>query len=210
MRFQKSLFAATLGALLLAGTAPSMAESTYGYNAAGTGPVTATARVQINVNVPLLILLRVGAAGAGPEVVNITGTLAGGIPGGPATVANGSNLPSTWDGTAPIFGAGTATTVTAYAWTNAPANGALTCAVTTPFAATSGLTGTSVAVTSTTVSGTGLPHPGATTACTGASTPIARNTLLSSTWAYSVTAAILAAAAGGANTETITYTATTL
>lgn len=210
MKFTRSLLSAVVVGILAFEGSNAMAESTYGYNAAGTGPVTATARLNVTVNVPLLILLRVGSAALPVDTLTFNATVSGGIPGGPAALTAGSNQAATWNGTAPTFVATAATnSVTAFGWTNSTGGGRVTCAVTTPF--TGSLTGASVTVASTPIANGGLAHPGADTACgAGPQTTFARNTLVSSTWTYSVSAAGLTAATPGANTETVTYTATTL
>lgn len=197
--------------VLFAG-ACAQAESSYGYAAAGSGPVTASARVQINVNVPLLILLRVGSASGTGDTVAFSSSLSGGVPGGPSVVADGSNTAATWNGTAPVFAASSTTaTVAAYGWTNSSGGGRVSCAVTTAFPVASGLTGASVLVTSAATAGGGLAHPGTDTSCGGASTTsFSSNTLVSSTWTYSLSSALLSAATPGTSTELVTYTATTL
>jgi hypothetical protein len=106
-----------------------------------------------------------------------------------------------------------ARTLTATAWTNATGAG-LTGAVTTPFAAGSGLTAADVVVTS----DGDLAHPGANTGAFGAgtvpspftTTTIPRNTVRTATWTYSLSAAGLAAAAAGTHSQTVTYTASAL
>jgi hypothetical protein len=206
----KSLVAVTALASSLAMSGAALAESTYGYNAAGAGPVTATAKVKVTVNVPLLILLRVGSAGAVVDNVVLQAAF-GGSAGLPATLTAGNSQAASWDGTAPTGTlTATPTNLTAYAWTNAAAGGSLNGAVTTPFAGTIlGLTAAAITVTGTPVSGGGLAHPGANTG-TFAAVSFAHNTLVSSTWAYGISAATLATLGAGSDAETITYTATTL
>lgn len=200
----RSLTGAVAGAAMLLVSANGLAESQYSYNSAGTGPVTAQAKVQVTVTVPLLVLLRVGTAGATVDNLLITATPS--IPSVPTVPANGSNTVVDWNGAAPAFTAGAAQTLTAYGWTNAPAGASLACAVTTPFLPASGMTPAMVLVSSV---GT-LAHPGASTACAGPNPTIAPNTVLSSTWSYSLNAAALATATAGSHTQTVTYTATTL
>ncbi|RYF59185.1 MAG: hypothetical protein EOO27_10140 [Comamonadaceae bacterium] len=197
---------AAAAALFASGSA--LAESTYGYNAAGAGPVSATAKVNVQVSVPLLILLRVGVDNTAVDTVAFASTPT--IPGGPGTLVGGSSQAGGWSGAAPTF-ATTATNATllASAWTNASNNGQLSCAVTTAFPAASGLTSANITVTSATVGGTGLAHPGANTAC-GTNVGIPRNVVQSSNWTYGLTGAIAATAAAGTVTETVTYTAVTL
>jgi len=191
----------------------ALAESTYGYNAAGAAAaVKANARLDITVKVPKLILLRVGSSGATVDEVVLQGVFAGGIPGGVASLADGSNQPTGWDGTAPAAMTLTSTpaNVTAYAWTNANGGGSLDGAVTTAFAGTiTGLTAANIEVTSTTVGLNGLAHPGTDTG-TFTPTTFLRNTLVSSTWAFSIPTAILPTLGSGTDTQRVTYTATTL
>lgn len=201
---------ATAGATALLLASPGLkAESTYGYSAAGAAGVTATARVNINVTVPTLILLRVGSDAAVVDAVTLAVQPSPGIPGGAASPLTGGNSQASgWDGTTPVMAAvATPATLTAYAWTNSAGGGNVNGAVTTPFATSSGLTAAHVEVTS---GGAGtLNHPGANTG-TFAATPFARNTLVSSTWAYSLSTAGLAAAAAGTHTQVVTYTASAL
>jgi hypothetical protein len=188
------------------------AESTYGYNSAGTGTVTATARLSVSVTVPKLILLRVGSDAATVDTVALTAVLNPGIPGGlaAASLADGNNLATGWNKSAPVFTAAAGTAVLAASWTNASGGASVNCAVTTAFPAPSGLLSTHITVATTVpLTGGALAHPGADTAC-GSPTTFAKNTVVGSTWTYSVTAAGLAAAAAGTNTETLTYTATSL
>jgi hypothetical protein len=193
----------------------AMAESTYGYNSAGTGVVTATARLNVSVAVPKLILLRVGSDAAVVDTVALTAALSPGIPGGlaaAAVTAAGSvnNAATGWDKTAPVFTAAAGTPVLAASWTNSSGGASVDCAVTTAFTAASGLLSTHITVaTSAPLGGGALAHPGANTAC-GTPTTFAKNTVVGSTWTYAITAAGLAAASAGTNTETLTYTATSL
>ena len=140
-----------------------LAESQYGYNAAGAGPVTAQARLNVEVKVPLMILLRVGSSGNTPDTVTLQGGFSGGIPGGVATPTDGSNLATSWDGTAPTQTlTSTPASVQAYAWTNASGGGDLDGVATLTAGTTStGVTLNQIEVTSTVVSGGGLAHPGA-------------------------------------------------
>ncbi len=204
----KLLAVASAAGMLLA--SPTLqAESTYGYNAAGAAGATATARVNINVTVPTLILLRVGSDAGTVDTVTLAVQPSPGIPGGVASpLSAGNNLATGWDGTAPIMAAtATPATLTASAWTNSAGGGNVTGAVTTAFPAASGLTAADIVVTS---AGAGtLAHPGANTG-TFTPTAFARNTVVSSTWAYSLSAAGLANAAAGSHTQLVTYTATAL
>lgn len=205
--------AATAFMVLSQGAA--QAESTYGYNSAGAGVVTATARLNVSVAVPKLILLRVGSDAATVDTVALTATLNPGIPGGLAAAAvtaagNVNNAATGWDKTAPIFTAAAGTPVLAASWTNSSGGASVDCTVTTAFTPASGLLSTHITVaTSAPLGGGALAHPGANTAC-GTPTTFAKNTLVGSTWTYAITAAGLAAASAGINQETLTYTATSL
>lgn len=215
MNKQLKTLALAVGACMTLATGVAQAESTYGYNAAGTGTVSATARVNIAVAVPKLILLRVGSDAATVDTVTLTAVLNPGIPGGITAAAvtaagDGNSLASGWDKTAPVFSAPAGTPVAAASWTNSTAGASVTCSVTTAFTGASGLTSAHITVAnSAPLAGGALTHPGANTAC-GTPTNFAKNTLVGSTWTYSVTAAGLAAASAGTNTETVTYTATSL
>ena len=184
----------------------AQAESTYGYRANGTPNASARARVDLQINVPTLILLRVGTAGAVRDRITITATPSGaGLPGG---LSNGNNQAITWTGDAPtITGVAAPASVTAYAWTNSAGGGSVNGAL--AGLNTGGLTGASVTVTPTALTNGGLAHPGATLAAF-APVGFAANTLVSSTWAYSVTPAALETVTAGQHTGTVTYTATAL
>lgn len=193
--------AVLMGAAFALHVGIASAESTYGYDSTGTGPVEATAKAKVTVKVPLLILLRVGTAGSTVDELTFTAA-----PTGMTTDGNSNAI--SWDGTAPAFSATAAPsdTLAAYGWTNSPGGGSLTCAAAdAKFTAADGLTPADITVTN---AGT-LAHPGATTAC-GSTTAMAKNTLLSSSWTYAVKPAALQTAAAGTHTETITYTAVTL
>jgi hypothetical protein len=184
------------------------AESTYGYRAAGGAGPTARARVDFEVRVPMLILLRVGSSGSTIDKITISAGPSGGIPGGLTALSNGNNRASDWDGSAPILG-GTATpaSLTSYAWTNSVGGGSVTGVLTG--LNTGGLTGASIEVASAPSIGGGLAHPGATLA---AFSPVAfgPNTLVSSTWTYSLSAAAISSVTAGVHTGRVTYTATSL
>ncbi len=196
------------GVMLTAGTAS--AESTYGYNASG-GAANAKADVKVKVSVPTLILLRVGDASG---VVNTKEWSVGAsIPGVPTAATAGNSIAVDWNGTAPTLtasGVGS-TDLVASAWTNGT-GAAINCAMGT-WTATNGTVGDGPAnadfsVTATTISGGGLSHPGANLgACT--STPFASNTLVSSTWAYSL-GGTAASWKSGVYENTITYTASSV
>ena len=207
--------AIAVAAFMVLSHGAAQAESTYGYNATGAGVVTATARLNVSVTVPKLILLRVGSDAATVDTVALTAALNPGIPGGlaaAAVTAGGTvnNAATGWDKTAPVFTAAAGTPVLAASWTNSSGGASVNCAVTTPFTAASGLLSTHITVASSApLAGGALAHPGANTAC-GTATTFAKNVVVGSTWTYSITAAGLAAASAGVNTETLTYTATSL
>ena len=211
MKMMKKLpLVLAVGAMLAAGTAT--AESTYGYNESGTGTVSATAKTKVTVNVPKLILLRVGAAGAaGTAADNLIFNAEPNISSAPGSTmgADGNSKAATWDGVAPTFADPASQSLIAFGWTNALGGANLTCATTadTMFTGAQGLASSDVSVVSS--AGGTLAHPGATTACVGTTT-MAKNTLLSSTWTYSVLGTALAKAAAGTHVQTTTYTATTL
>ena len=199
-QFSKLFLAATVAALT---TSAAMAD---GYSAAGTGTVTATAKVTINVNVPKLILLRVGADNATVDTLTFAPTVS--IPGAPTTPADGNNVNAPWTGAAPIFTAPTAQTLTAFAWTNSSGGGQLGLASVETAGATS-LTAANILVTPTVVTGALPAHPASTTTNANFGT-FTRNTVHSSTWAYTVDGTALTASTPGAYTQTTTYTATSL
>ncbi|GER21352.1 hypothetical protein [Variovorax boronicumulans] len=208
MKNRSKLLCAVLGAALMTAGGQAFAESTYGYNAAGAGPVTATARVNFNVAVPLLVLLRVGGAGGSVDAVNFALTPT--VPG-IATLSEGSSVAGSWNpANAPTFAATpTGNALTASAWTNSPTNASVTCSATTAFAPASGLASSSIQVASSAPVGGGLAHPGTTTAC-GTPTTLTRNNLQSSTWTFTLAPGALTSTAAGSYTQQVTYTATTL
>lgn len=202
--FRTPTLAILAGACLsLLGT-NALAESTYGYNAAGTGVVTANARLNLVINVPKLILLRVGSSGATVDTLTwnsgITWVTA------PATLTDGNNQATNWDGTAP----GTGTTanpaaISAFAWTNSSGGGSLA------YAATAFGAGGPALGDITVTSAAGLAHPAPSplaTASTGA-TAFARNTLATGSWSFAL-GGTPAAWTAGQYTSTVTYTATSL
>ena len=196
--FRTPTLALIAGACLsLVGT-NALAESTYGYNAAGTGNVTATAQVKLSVTVPKLILLRVGSANT--TVDTLAWTAVPSIPATPTAPSNGNNVGVDWDGAAPTITAGTQpAALNVYAWTNATA-ATINCAVGT-WVGTNSPANADFAVT---VTGT-LPHPGANLgAC--ASTTFPSRTLASGTWTY-VLSGTPASWDAGVHTNTVTYTA---
>ena len=203
------LRATAVVALVISG-ASAQAESTYGYNSAGTGFQTATAKLAVTVTVPQLILLRVGGSGvyaALTDTAAMTTTLNGGIPtGGVLAPSNGNSQASIWDGTAPAWNAATSNTIRAYAWTNASGGGSVTPAISTAFSDAT-LAG-KIAIASSTITGLGLTHPATMNLTTAMG--FAKNAVASSDWIFSITAANLGTTNAGVNSAQMTYTATTL
>ena len=209
MKIYSTLIALAVATLAIASNNTAFAESTYGYNAAGAGTVTATAKVTTTVAIPKLILLRVGSDDTAVDTVTFNASFIGGIPGGIAAAAltNGNNQASGWNKSAPLSAVLTPAPVLATSWTNSSGGGQLTCSVTTPFNAVSGITSADIAVANTApLAGGSLLHPGGTTACSG-STSFAKNAVVGSSWTYTLAATNPSA---GSYTETITYTATSL
>ena len=204
--FRTPTLAILAGACLsLLGT-NALAESTYGYNAAGTGIVFAKARLNLVINVPKLILLRVGSSGGTVDTLTWNSGLTWAT--APATLTNGDNQPTNWDGTAP----GTGTTanpaaISAFAWTNNSGGGSLVYAATAFGAGAGGPTLGDITVTS----APGLAHPAPAvlaTVSTGA-TAFASNTLATGSWSFAL-GGTPAAWPAGQYTSTVTYTATSL
>ena len=201
--FRTPTLAILAGACLsLLGT-NALAESTYGYNAAGTG-VAANARLNLVINVPKLILLRVGSSGATVDTLTWNSGLTWAT--APGTLTNGDNQATNWDGTAP----GTGTTanpaaISAFAWTNSSGGGSLA------YAATAFGAGGPALGDITVTSAAGLAHPAPSplaTTSTGA-TAFARNTLATGSWSFAL-GGTPAAWTAGQYTSTVTYTATSL
>lgn len=185
----------------------AQAESTYGYNAGGTGTVSANARLSIEVRVPLLILLRVGASGTPPGTPEITLSVspdAAGIPGGQAALTDGNATATGWNGVAPTFTAPAPVSIPVYVWTNAPAGGSLS--RDTPIITTNGPANTALLVDST---GSALAHPGANLGGIAPSVSFTGNTLHSGNWAYGLDPGAISTLQAGTFNTTVTYTATT-
>ena len=203
--FRTPTLAILAGACLsLLGT-NALAESTYGYNAAGTGVVVVTANARLNlvINVPKLILLRVGSSGATVDTLTwnsgITWVTA------PGTLTDGDNQATNWDGAAPTVTITNPAAVSAFAWTNSSGGGSLA------YAATAFAGGGPTLGDITVTSATGLAHPAPAvlaTASTGA-TAFARNTLATGSWSFAL-GGTPAAWTAGQYTSTVTYTATSL
>ena len=198
-----ALCAALASGLLASGAA--MAESTYGYAAAGTGAITATSRVNLAVTVPKLIILRVGTTGT--TVDNLTWAVTPTVPG-IAALANGSNQASGWTAVAPTIAvaptAAGSNATTATAWTNT-SNATIACAVTGLVAGGPAAADFAVAATG----ATPLAHPGATLAACATPVAFAAGAVRPSTWTYTLPAAAPTWAAG-AYTAVVTYTAQSL
>ena len=202
--FRTPTLAILAGACLsLLGT-NALAESTYGYNAAGTGVVTANARLNLVINVPKLILLRVGSSGATVDTLTwnfgITWVTA------PGTLTNGDNQATNWDGADPT--AVTTTNpadVSAFAWTNSSGGGSL--AYTAAAFAAGGPTLGDITVTS----AVGLAHPTPVALATDSTGPatFTKNALATGTWSFALGGTPTAWTAGQ-YTSQITYTATSL
>ena len=205
--FRTPTLAILAGACLsLLGT-NALAESTYGYNAAGTGVVTANARLNLVINVPKLILLRVGSSGATVDTLTwnsgITWVTA------PATLTDGDNQATNWDGTAP----GTGTTanpaaISAFAWTNSSGGGSLAYAA-DAFTPGGGPTLSDITVTSDPGFVLVHPDPSPLAATSTGDTVFARNTLATGSWSFAL-GGTPAAWTAGQYTSTVTYTATSL
>lgn len=200
MTFSKLFYVLTASLALTSGVA--MAESTYGYNSAGTGTVLATARVNLSVTVPKLILLKVGTAGA--TVDTLSWTLGYSIPATPTVPSvTGDSIAVAWNGAAPTSPAMTNPAALAVsAWTNAATTSTVNCAMGSWTGPTGGPVNADFTVTTT---GT-LTHPGLNlNAC--AATTFAKNTVASGTWAYAL-GGTPSGWPAGTYTNVITYTAT--
>lgn len=199
----KNHMKAVVAAVALAAGGSALAESTYGYDAAGTAARTATARLNVTVNIPKLVLLRVGSSGATVDTATLTGTFSGGIPGGVASPADGSNQATAWSGVAPTMSNVSSAGVAVLAWTNG-SGATLTGSLTTPFT-TAGMDA-AVTVADTAAVGPGLAHPGSSLTF-GGTTNITRNVLAGQTWTYSMTGAAMLGFPAGSHTAVATYTA---
>ena len=206
--FRTPTLAILAGACLsLLGT-NALAESTYGYSAAGTGVVTANARLNLVINVPKLILLRVGSSGATVDTLTwnsgITWMTA------PATLTDGDNQATNWDGAAPTVTITNPAAVSAFAWTNSSGGGSLAYAA-TPFTAGGPTLGDITVTSAPGTSAYGLVHPTPNplaAAGTGA-TVFAKNTLATGSWSFALGGSPVTWPAGQ-YTSQITYTATSL
>ncbi|RZI97740.1 MAG: hypothetical protein EOO54_29505 [Haliea sp.] len=199
MKYHRSIASLAFGVALANTSGTALAESTYGYNAAGTGTVTATARVNLRVTVAKLILLRVGSANA--VVDTAAWTVGATIPAGPTTPVTGNNTAVNWNGAAPTLTASASPAAfNVYAWTNATTP-TINCAMGAWTGPAGGPTNANFTVT---VAGT-LPHPGANLgAC--AATAFPANALATGTWQYAI-GGTPGTWPAGVYTNSITYTA---
>ena len=201
--FRTPTLAILAGACLsLLGT-NALAESTYGYNAAGTG-VAANARLNLVINVPKLILLRVGSSGATVDTLTWNSGLTWAT--APGTLTNGNNQPTDWDGADPT--AVTTTNpadVSAFAWTNSSGGGSLAYAA-TAFGAGGPALGD---ITVTSASGLVHPAPSPLAAASTGATVFAKNILATGSWSFALGGTPVTWTAGQ-YTSQITYTATSL
>ena len=201
--FRTPTLAILAGACLsLLGT-NALAESTYGYNAAGTGVVTANARLNLVINVPKLILLRVGSSGATVDTLTWNSGLTWAT--APGTLTDGDNQATNWDGAAPTVTITNPADVSAFAWTNSSGGGSLAYAA-TPFTAGGPTLGD---ITVASAPGLAHPAPSPLAATSTGATVFARNALATGTWSFALGGTPTAWTAGQ-YTSQITYTATSL
>ncbi|HPY40304.1 MAG TPA: hypothetical protein PLM98_07290 [Thiolinea sp.] len=186
---------ALITAGLIAFTGNVSADSAYGYQSSGTGTVTASTSLKVKVTIPKLIILKVGTANAVDTLELAAAGVIGGTTG--ALTSGGASTAANWDHVAPTFTTDEKS-VNAYIWTNAD-SATLTCSSDTGLS-TLNLAPKDIKVNS------GGSHPGATTAC-GSPVSITRNTVMTTTWKYSLDTASLAAAYPGSATQTTTYVA---
>lgn len=205
MNKQTKIIGALLGAALAAASGVAVAESTYGYSAAGTAAVAANANVKLKVTVPKLILLRVGSAALPVDEIAWTSTTSWTT--NPSTVVDGNNQQADWDGALPSFSfTPTGNALAVYAWHNNGTAGAELTFTGTAFSPTGGPTLAAI-----TVAGTGgaVPaHPGGNLG-TATTTPLTSNYLYSGTWTYTLGGTPTSWVAGSYS-GAVLYTATTL
>ena len=201
--FRTPTLAILAGACLsLLGT-NALAESTYGYNAAGTGVVTANARLNLVINVPKLILLRVGSSGATVDTLTWNSSITWAT--APGTLTDGDNQATNWDGAAPTVTITTPADVSAFAWTNSSGGGSLAYAA-DAFAAGGPTLGD---ITVTSASGLVHPAPSPLAAASTGATVFAKNILATGSWGFALGGTPDTWTAGQ-YTSQITYTATSL
>ena len=202
MNKQTKIIGTLLGAALAAASGVALAESTYGYSAAGTGAVSANASVNLRVAVPKLILLRVGSQTAVDE---ITWTNTPSWSTSPTTLVDGNNQAANWDGVAPSLSITSTTNALAvYAWHNGGAAGATLTFTGTAFTPAGGPTLTNITVADTALgTGTAIAHPGANLG-TATAQNLTTNTLYSRTWTYTL-GGTPASWAAGTYSGSVTY-----
>ncbi len=198
-------------ALLAAGACGlARAESTYGYNTAGTGNVSATAKLTISVVVPKVVVLRVGSAGNTVDTLTYNARVS--IPNTPTNIdgdtpgTSSNSTPVVWDGTAPSTSVpGVATrSAAAFVWTNG--SGVSVKCVATSFDPGGPTLANVVAAAG---SGDTFTHPAANLAgCDGTPSPnLTANTLYTGTWTYTLDSSNANTWKAGAYSTTVTYTA---
>ena len=207
MNKQTKIIGTLLGAALAAASGVALAESTYGYSAAGTGAVSANASVNLRVAVPKLILLRVGSQTAVDE---ITWTNTPSWSTSPTTLVDGNNQAANWDGVAPSLSITSTTNALAvYSGHKGGAAGATLTFTGRAFTPAGGPTLTNITVADTALgTGTAIAHPGANLG-TATAQNLTTNTLYSRTWTYTL-GGTPASWAAGTYSGSVTYTATTL
>jgi len=197
-------------AMLAAGACGvAQAESTYGYNSAGGGGVSARARLNISIVVPKVVVLRVGSAGAATDTLTYNARVA--IPSG-ATVTGDTtattslaNQAVVWNGNAPTttVPGSAARAAAAFAWTNG-GGVAISCSASVFAAGGPALGDIAVANTG---GASAFPHPGANLGNCGTDLPLTANTPYADTWTYTLTSTGASSWKAGAYATTVTYTA---
>ena len=207
MNKQTKIIGALLGAALAAASGGAVAESTYGYNSAGTGTVTATAKVNLSITVPKLVLLRIGSSGSTPDTLSWSTTPTWNSGANSPSGSPVNNAPTTWVGDTPVFSYVNPAAVNVYAWANGTTT-TIQCSATglgtAPFAPSLG--DVSVTVGSTTNQ---LLHPTSTSLASCGTTTIASNVLHDGTWTY-VLGGTATGWTAGSYTGSVTYTATSV
>jgi hypothetical protein len=181
------------GVVAFAGS--SLADSQYGYNDANTG-VSAKAQVKVTVKVPELVVLRVGTSNKVDEITLTASATVASAPG--SITVNANNTAANWDDSIPTLKSDEKS-VTMAVWTNAKS-------VKLDCSSDTGLSSLNLKPEHILVSVSSTEHPGTSTKC-GSPVDITRNTVLTSTWKYSVDATALQSAYSGSATQTTTYTA---
>jgi hypothetical protein len=199
------LIPALLSAALLLPCGRAAAESKFILIPPSSTPATGTADVNVRVVMPTLILLRVGssnATGGGAVIDTLNFNLAIPIPGGVTALADGNNLPSAWNGSAPVPTAATQQLVNVSFYSNA-ANNRINCSIGAWTGPPGGPSNSDIIVAT---AGT-IPHPGANLgACVQTAVPRLLN---SATWSFTL-GGNSAAWPNGTYSNVVTYTASTL